>query len=823
MLKLPLPVKSVLREWRRGELSLLLAALVVAVTCLSAINQFSARAQVYLQQSTARLSGSDAVVVSNKPIKPFWVQKAKAMGLRQTTTLSFPSMAVFGEQLQLVQIKAIESPYPLDGFVEVAAHENDERSMLFNRAPDAKTIWVDARLLIVLHAKVGDSITIGVKRFTIGGVIRNEPGQSGDWFNISPRVIMNFQDVAATKVIQTGSTVSYGWLLSGSAGALICMREFLEPELSDNQQWQDGAGRNKTVARAIEKTLSYLNLGSLMSMVLAGVAISMASLRYSQNHMKQVALLRCFGATKAQILQLYLSGLLLLGTGASVVGALLGYLLQPVLLLWLGGLLPELEPGVQITPFFISIATGLILLVTFASGAFWQLRLVSAMSLFRNQHHLWQNNAIGSYVLALLVLTILSYGYTGSLKITGVTVLSCLGFIAVAILFLRLCFVYLPKNTARIPLQWRFGVINIGRHFSESALQVIGIGLALTTMLSLFLVKNHLINDWQRQLPADAPNYFIINMEPDQVADVKQLLQQHHVSSTRFYPMVRGRLVAINGESVVKRFGVEAQSINALQRELNLSWTQTLPETNTITEGLWLPDNPDTNWVSVDKNLARQLGLKRGDILSFQIGGMDFKALVTSFREIDWGSMKPNFFMLFKPGSLAAFPQTVITSMYLPPDKTNLLMQLNQIAPNVSVIDIASALRKVQAIFDDASNAISLLTIFSLFSGLIIVMLSMVSLNATKQQETRLLKLFGMRRNTLIWVRVSEAILLGLFTGVLAVGSSLGLVYYLAHVVLEVSFSMPWSMVFATPIAIITLMVIMQAVLQNRQYQMRFK
>lgn len=821
MLNLPLPIKAIIREWRTGELTLLFIALIVAVACVSAMNNFTGTVKHQLEQSATNMLGADAVFTSKSPIKPEWLQKSRTIGLSQTISLTFPSMVEYQAQLQLAQIKAISTPYPLRGVLKIANNLKDSSGKEMNQAPSPGTAWLEPRLFSILATDIGKTINIGAASFKISGVIQDQPGQTGDWFTISPRIIINLEDVAKTKVIQQGSNLSYNWLLKGTQKQLSEMQDFVNKDGSDKQQWMDSQNRNQRVNETLERTLSYLNFSTVLSMILAGVAISMASLRYCQRHLKQVALLRCFGASQHQVMQLYITSIGLLGIVACILGAVMGYAFQPVLITWLGGLLPQIEPQFTLRPLLLSIITGMLILFCFSIGTIWQLRKVSAITLFRQYHIMWGNTLFLTYGMALLLLTALAYVYTDSLKVTLSVLTGCLGFIGIALFGLWLLFAGPIKTKVRISLSWRFGFTNIAHNLNDSAVQVIGIGLALTAMLSLTLLKNHLLSDWQQQLPAQTANYFVINVAPEQTGLLNQVLTANQVKSASFYPMVRGRLVAINQVSVNQRFGERVKDINALQRELNLSWSHKLPDSNLITDGSWVVMDPALNWVSVDKGLAETLEIKLGDVLLFRIGDIEINAQISSFRQIDWNSFKPNFFMLFKPGLLNQLPQTMISSFYLPPDKQYVLLQINKQLPNVTVIDVANTINKIRAIFTSAGNAITFISLFALLIGLVIVTLAILSFSSTKLQETRVLKLLGMRRKTLLWIRSSEAFLIGIYSGGLATGTAILINLYLAEAILNSRFSIPWSLFITVPLTTALLTVVINLIIQRKQYQSR--
>ena len=394
----------------------------------------------------------------------------------------------------------------------------------------------------------------------------------------------------------------------------------------------------------------------------------------------------------------------------------------------------------------------------------------------------------------------------------------CLLFIGLTIAGLWLLFASMITHV-RIPLSLRFGFNNIARNLQDSALQVVGIGLALTSILSLTLVKNHLLTDWQQQLAPETPNYFVFNVEPYQKLELNNFLIKNQVKVGNFFPIVRGRLTAINNKSVNTLFGAEVKNINALQRELNLSWSDKLPADNHIIAGSWTVAKTSKAWVSVERSLAEQLKVHLGDILTFNISDKEVHGVITSIREVDWTSFNPNFFMLFKPGVLDDVPQTVLTSFYLPSSLQNILVDMNRTFPNVSVIDIAQTLISIQAVLSSAGNALNFITLFALLAGLIIVILAVISLNRTKQQETRVLKILGMRQRSLLWVRSSEACLIGLYTGILATSMAILLNWILVTTLFDSLYTIPWRLFISIPLGTAVFMVGINVLIQKKQYQ----
>ncbi|WP_131782016.1 ABC transporter permease [Legionella gresilensis] len=795
MLNFPLLIRTFVREWRSGELSLLCLALLIAVTCMSTINNITFSIENLLNQQAAQMLGADVAITSNSPFPNNWEKRAKALQLTEAKTISFLSMAMVNDKLQLVQVKAITSPYPLKGFIKIAPQPFALATNV-NHAPALGQLWTEAKLLSLLPAKVGDKITIGEATFVIGGILIEEPGQTGDWFNISPRVIINQADLAKTKIIQTGSKVSYRWLLMGTENQLTQLKNSLNPPLSEQQNWQDKTA-NPALIKTIERTLAYLNLGILMSLILAGIAISMAMHRYNQRHQKHISILRCFGAAEKDIFLIYLGIILILGFFASLIGILLSYAFQPFLFSWLKGLLPDFQVDYSFKPALLSFSTGILLLLSFTVPHLLSLRKISAITLFKSQYQVNKYSFL-NYLITFLALVGLAFLYIRSWQLIIIVFIGLIYFavFALSLLLITNFFINLIKN--KISFVWRFGFTSINRNLTNSLLQFIGIGLALAALLTLNLFKTNLIDNWQQQLPADAANFFVINIQPTQASTFLNFLKQNQVENAILYPIVKGRLITINDRAVSLKLGDKARDINALQRELNLSWSTQLPEENKIVQGSWQTNQP--TWISIEEGLARQLGVGIGDKLGFRIEGQTINASITSIRQVNWTNFKPNFFILFSPSLLVNLPKSYLTSFYLPEERQYLLVNLVKQFPGITIIDIASTIKKVQTIFRNISKVINLITVFILLIGIIIAILAMLAFNDIKQQEIYILKLLGAQKKALFWIRSSEAAIIGFYAGLLAIILAIVINYYFNTMTLNFIFHPPWALLILVPL-----------------------
>jgi putative ABC transport system permease protein len=797
MLSLGMSVRLLCRDWRQGELTLLVLALMVAVSCISALNNLTSIVNYQLTKQAATLLGADVIVTSHYPIKSIAKAYAKQLGLKQTQTYTFASMVQYQDQLTLAEIRAIDVSFPLIGQLVISFALTD-KGVATNKPPNPGDVWIEKKLLTQLNATFGDKITIGLANFIITGIIIDEPGQAGG-FTIAPRMIINHSDVKKTAVIQVGSNLAYNWLLAGTNPALLNLKKSLKLDSHPTYKWLDSQTSNQTIATTIKRVLVYLTLGSLMSLVLASIAISLASLRYCQRHQQQIGLLRCFGASQHSILIIYLVNLLIIGSISCGVGVIIGIIIEPLFNHWLAGLLTHFDTSFSWHASIISFAIGMGLLLLFSFLNILTLRAVSPVSIFRQQPIAWEASSYLGYMTTFVLLALFTYYYSQSLVITVTVIGVCLGYIVVVIGGLAVVMRLIGLINNNISLTWRFGIRNIGRNKTNSLLQIIGIGLALTIIVTLALIKTSMISDWQQQLPANTANFFVINIEPNQVLAIDRFLHQQQIANSTLYPIVKGRLLTLNNRPFSQLLGIAANDINALQRDLNLSWTNTLPYDNQITAGHWL-NHASMNWISIETGLAATLSAKIGDTLGFKINNQLVYATISSIRTVDWMSFKPNFFILFKPGILNDLPHTYITSFYLPKAQQNALKTITNQFPNLTIIDIVSIIEKLQLIFNGVGHALTFITVFSLLIGIIIAILAMLSLSDSKREETKILKILGMQQQALFFIRSSEAGFIGFYAGMLAIVIAIGVNYYLSSKLLTIACHLPWLLILLVPL-----------------------
>lgn len=796
----PLGFRLLVRDWRAGELRLMVLAVAIAVGVTSAIGFFGDRMTRAMGARAGDLLGADLVLAGPQPLDTAAAQAAAAHPVRAADSLEFASVVTAGDRLQLAQVKAVAPGYPARGVLRTAP-------ALFaadaptTQVPAAGEAWVEARLLAALGLAVGGRVEIGAAEFVVSRVLTHDVGAGGGFIALAPRVLIARSEVERTQIVQPGSRVTYRTLYAGAAADIDRLRAWLEPRLSANQELHDGRGGNSSIGRALERAERYLGLASLLAVVLAGIAVAMAARRYSERHYDAAALLRCFGASQGRVLRLYAAQVLLLGVIGGGIGGAIGWLAQYGLLFFLRGLIPANLPPPGLTPLGIGFVTGLVLLIGFALPPLTRLRHVPPLRVLRRELAPLPVRGIVVYGAALLTVTLLMWRYTASAPLTLAVLAGAIAAGALLALIAALLLRAARRLPARVGVAWRFGVNNLWRNARASVGQILAFGLALMAMAVIALVRADLLSAWQTQLPPATPNHFAFNILPPDVSAVGRFFLQHQVPSQALYPLVRGRLIEINGAPVRQAVTKEARDDNAVQRELNLTWTEHLPPDNRLVRGHWWRATEATPLVSVEEKLAARLNIQLGDRLTFSIGGNPLEATVTSLRSVQWDSFHPNFYMIFPPGVLDPYPATYLTSFYLTPAQKPLLRQLVQEFPAVTVLEMERVLEQVRSIVAQVTAAVEFILLFVLAAGLAVLYAALQATLDERLYDGALLRALGASRRQLRSAHVAEFAGLGLAAGLLAaIGTEL-IAYLLYAQVFHLDYRFKWPVWVIAPIA----------------------
>ena len=760
--------RSLKRDARAGELKVLIAALVVAVASMTSVGFFTDRVHRAMQERAAELLAADRVVTSTRVLPAEWEWHAQQLGLVTARHANFPSVILRGDTPQLVDVKAVSGSYPLRGALRIADEPYGAERPAAG-IPSPGSVWLDARLMANLGLKVGDTLSLGARRFTVAQVVTYEPDRGGDLVAFAPRLLMNHADLESTQLLGPGSRVSHRLLLAGSNKALEAFREWLMPRLAEGERLIDVRDARPELKLALERAEKFLGLASLVSVLLAGVAIAAAAARYSQRHFSTVAVMRAFGAGQTFVLHLHLLKMLILGLAAILAGCSVGALAQEVLARLYAEMFTTALPWPSFAPLFTGVGAGLILLTGFVTPALIRLQRVPPARVLRQDLGPVPVGAWTVYGLASTAMGGLLLWQSADVQLTllvlGGAVLTVILLATVALLFVQ----GLQRFRTRAGVAWRYGMANLARHRRASVAQIVAFGLGIMALLLLTLVRGDLLRAWQASLPADAPNQFLVNVQPHQVLPLQDFIARHQLSGATLHPMVRARLVGINDREVRAEDYSEDRTRRLVEREFNLSWGSTLQDDNKIVAGkFWDANTRGQHEASVEKGLAERLNLQLGDKLRWRISGEEIEVTITSLRSVEWDTFRANFFVLTPPGVLDAQPATWMTSFHLPSGRRVVLGELVRAFPNVTVIDVDAIMQRVRDIMERVNQSVLAVFAFTLAAG-IMVMLSAIQLSQDERtHEAALLRTLGARRAQVLKGLAGEFVLLGTLAGLLA-------------------------------------------------------
>lgn len=781
------------RDWRGGELGILAASLVIAVAIVTGISLFADRLQKGLVAESNNFLAAERVLQSPRPVADHWLDRAQSLGLAQAQLLNFQSMVYVGDEMQLASVKAVSSSYPLLGQLE-ASDQPFTSGNKTEHGPEPGEVWLDSRLLPLLDTRIGDSLYVGEAELLIAAIVINEPDRGGSFYGFGPRLLMHIDDIAATGVVQPGSRVEYRYLFAGDESALAAYGQWLKPLLQPSHQWLGLRDTQPRIAQALERAEGFLLLAGALGVGLAGIAIALAARRYSERHYDYVAMMKSLGASGRRIMFIYALNLLLLAAIATLAGCLLGWLIQDGFIRLLQDYFDIASmPAITLRPFVLGAVTALVCLLAFALPPLINLQGISPLRVLRRD---LADNAMSksmSWGFGAGGIGLLMFWYSGDLKLTLMVLLG------VALTFVMVGGVawYLLRGSRLVGMQasgmFRLALASLRRRGLQNAVQVVIFSLSIMLLLMLSLVRTSLIEEWQLQLPEGTPNHFLVNVSERDVSAVASMLTDNHFSSQPLYPMVRGRLTHINQQPLNTLVSKDDPAAGSVNREINLTWAEQLPGDNLLLDGRWWPADSSKAEMSIESQLAERLGIVVGDQLRFQIGSDVIAARVSSIRQLDWDTMQPNFYMIFPPGFLKAYPATYITSFYLPAESKSFLNDFLRRFPTITVIEMDSVIKQIRTIVNQVSSAVELVLGLIVVSGLLVLVASVQASLDSRFQESAILRTLGAGRSLVLGSLVVEFAFLGLLAGLLAALTAEISVYGLQTYVLKMSYvAHPW-------------------------------
>ena len=803
------------RDWRGGELGILAVALVIAVTSITAVGFFTDRIERGLKQQSAELIGADLVITSGRANVTDHIEDARAHHFRVATTQQFRSVVLGNDRPQLVEVKAVTDAYPLRGVLRISDSPFgvDEAT---TGIPAAGDIWVEARLLQLLALEVGDEVSLGATRFTIRKVLRYEPDRAGDMFSVAPRVMMNRTDLAATGLISTGSLVNYRILISGPRGQIGNYRRAIKDSLRQGEQIITVEEGRPELNMALARAQQFLGLAALISVLLAGVAVATVATRFTRRHLDTSAMLRCLGAPQKTIIRLFTLEMLWLSLLASSIGCVLGLLTQFVITELLAQLVLAHLPAPSFKAVLLGYATGIVMLTGFALPPLLSLRRVPPLRVLRKDVTSTPVSSWLVYLAVVMCMAVLLYWQIGDIELVTTVLGGIMATLAVLAFAAYGLILVLNRLRDRVGVAWRFGLANISRRPASSIIQIVAFGLGIMVMLLLSTVRSDLLDDWQRSLPDDAPNHFVINVQSDQVEGIRTYFNDHGVANTQLYPMVRARLLDINGNVVRTADYKSERAKHMITREFNLSWAEAMQADNTLVAGAWWGKGDfGKPLLSLESKLAKTLRLQLNDVVGFDINGTVIHFTITNLRSVDWDTFNINFFTVVPPGVLEDKPANWVTSVYLDAGQRQQLGQLVREFPNITLIDVDTMMQRVRGIMDRVSLAVEFIFLFTLLAGLAVLYAAIQANQDERRFESAVLRTLGARKKILVLGLFAEFTTLGALSGLLAGLSATTLAWLLAENIFKFDYQFDIT-VALTGIVSGTLIVVIAGLLGTR-------
>lgn len=816
MTLLRLSLRQFRRGWKSGDLTIMAISLALALAAVSAVGFFTARVQTAVLEQAGESLAADLVLDSGEPVPASYRKTAIEAGARTADVMDFPTVVFRGDNSLLVEVHAVSDGYPLRGQARISQQPFGP-PLSATGIPAPGTVWIEPRVFASLNIRTGDDVQIGRLTERVAANISYLPDGGFGFSALAPKVVLNIADIPDSGLVNANSRVSYKLLVAGTPSVITRLEMQWKKNLPTGIHLRDARDGRPEMVNAIDRSQRFLSLAALVSVLISAVAVVLSAQRYALRYTDTAAVLKSLGLTRRRVQNALLLELLWLGIAAGIAGVIIGYLAQFGLVSLLKGLLPADLPVPPLTPAFSALGIGLVLLAGFALPPLMRLGDTPPARVLRRDLSpppLRGWIVYGLAVVACFALTLwqvktltLSFYVLGGLTLTLVL-------LAAGALLLLLAVRNLRHGSGA---GWRYGLANLNRHRRDAILQMVAFGVGLMVLLLLAIVRGDLLTSWRTTLPDNAPNQFIINIQPDQRATVRRFFRDRGLPEPALYPMLRARLMAIDG-TPIKDVRVQSERARRMRdREANLSWSVTLPAANTITAGHWWnAAEAKQSLASIEDGYARDLGLKLGDTLTFNVGGDIITAHVTSFRKVRWDSFQPNFFIELSPGALQNYPSTWITSTYLPPDKANILVDLIHELPALTIFNVDAIMQQVRRLMDQASLAVEYVFLFTLAAGVVVLLAAVQATRDERRFEAAVLRALGASRRLLRTATAAEYATLGFAAGLLGALAASVVAWVLAARVFNLPYHGDWR-IWLVGIAAGTLIVAISGIVATRK------
>ncbi|MGC4366584.1 ABC transporter permease [Hydrogenophaga sp. R2] len=790
---------SLIRDWRAGELRLLVLAVTLAVAALTAVSFFADRLQGGLARDARALIGGDAVLASDNAPPPEFEARARELGLSTARTLGFPTMGRASDEdggaARLVALKAVSEGYPLRGTLRVASGP-DAPDEAVQAIPRPSTVWVDAALLVALDLRMGQSLLLGDSRFTIDRVLVVEPDRGAGFMSFAPRVMLNEADLPATGLVQPASRLTYRLAVAGPDAAVATFSRWAQERIDATgvrgTRLESLEGGRPEMERTLERAEKFLNLVALLAALLCAVAVAIAARGFAQRHLDDCAMLRVLGLSQGTMARAYTLEFALVGLFASALGVLLGFVVHHVFVLLLAGLVEASLPAPGITPVLLGLGMGLTLMLAFGLPPVLQLAQVPPLRVIRRDVGQLKPATLGVLGLGVAGFAALLLAASRDLLLGAIAVGGFAAAIAVfaVVSWLAVRLLRASVNEATAPRALVMATRQLSARPVFAVVQVSALSVGLLALVLLVLLRTDLIASWRNATPPDAPDRFVINVQPEQAEPFQQALRSAGVKDFDWYPMIRGRLVTINGRSVVPSDFATDRAQRLVEREFNLSNTPVQPDHNPVVAGRWTEN--EAGAISVEEGLAEELGLKLGDTVGFDMAGIVTEARITSLRKVDWGSLRVNFFVIFPVATVPDVPVTYISAFRAPATRgfdNTLVRQF----PNITNVDMSQTIAQVQRVLGQVIAAVEFLFAFTLAAGLVVLLAAVTATRGEREREFAILRAVGAGSALLRQVQRVELLGVGLLAGFLASVVAVAVGWALAKYAFQFSWTAsPW-------------------------------
>lgn len=784
------------RDWRSGEMLALGGALLTAVAAVSAVGSFSDRIESSLQRGAAEVIASDIKITARREIPKEIETRAKSVGLSTARTVVFPTVLFIEGQTLLASIKGVTSEYPLRGTLGLRGEPDRAEMTRAAHGPDRGHAWVDKRLLTTLGLRLGDRLDIGEISLNLEAVLEYEPDRGGQFFSFSPRILAHRADVEASGLLGPSSRATHALLAAGAAGQVAEFRRFLEAQSFDGIRTVDLESAQQQVGATVGASTEFIGLASLGTLFIAGIAILVASRRYVDRRRRHAALLRCFGASGRTVLLIHIQTLVMMGVVWGFFGAALGFGIQELMARLLGEVFSLGAGKAGVGAVLISLILGLVLLIGFSAPQLARLMRVAPMEVLRRTEAprrlisdvLW-------YSVPVLVLVLLAVQQSGQSQLVFYVLVGIISALAV-MMGVSFGLIRILKRSARgVGVSWRFGLGRLYRDPVSTTFQIAAIGLGLTVLVTLSLVRGQLFDSWESRVPPGSPNFFLANVQDYEQQGVAQFFRDRLGQSLDFIPMATGRLVTINGRVPTTDAYPDPRTVSRIEGNLNFSWSKEIPRDNTLVAGEWWQPGTAEPVVSLAESWAEPLRVQVGDRIGVRVGSETIEARIANLRKVRWESFNPNFFVLFPPGVFNQAPHSFLSSTRIEEEQQDVLVELSRQFPTVNIIDIGAILRQVRHLMEIVGVALNLVFGFTLAAGAAVLFAVMQSSHDARVREAAMLKVLGCDRSRLMRALNTEFVVIGLVAGVIAAATATLTGWLLATRVLELEYAPQFSVI----------------------------